>query len=447
MPNGNLLLHLLAQTSSRPRRASRQLLSRSSIRTRDDDSVLCRIAMSRQRTPLSPFSPMSWLLLEELSCLPRRRRFWTAHPLGEDVGTWEAEVTGTWARLGVMYPDVEEKKFAQRYRVNKPTFKNLLEKLGHVLVKEDTNMRSSIGPQKRLAIFLHWLAHGCEYHELAAEYRIGTSTVHQIIHDILPAVCALAETEILFPNTPSALETTMLGFQHLSGVPGCAGAIDGTFMAINKPIVFGDAYYCYKHFPSILLLVCVNSTGLITYASAGLPGSVGDAAAYNMSKLKENIESGVWLSCAKATVCGQQVPPFIVGDAAFSFSSQMMKCYANRPQEQTDSQRRFNYCIIRTRRVVENAFGRLKARWRIVVKNFIRDPKFAGNVAVAACILHNVCERSACPFDNEWLVDDTVAVNQQGNEPTAPGHNQDIHNHTAEGIRSLLAQHVSIIHQ
>eukprot|EP00117_Sycon_ciliatum_P039381 scpid74873/ scgid29119/ len=87
----------------------------------------------------------------------------------------------------------------------------------------------------------------------------------------------------------------------------------------------------------------------------------------------------------------------------------MMRCYTNPAQQQTEKQKKFNYCLIRTRRVVENALGRLKARWRILVKNYIRDAEFPAQVSVAACVLHNIGERSSCQFENEWLVDDDVA--------------------------------------
>ena len=30
------------------------------------------------------------------------------------------------------------------------------------------------------------MAQGGEYHNLATEYRIGTSTVHNIVHEVLP---------------------------------------------------------------------------------------------------------------------------------------------------------------------------------------------------------------------------------------------------------------------
>ena len=48
----------------------------------------------------------------------------------------------------------------------------------------------------------------------------------------------------------------------LSGFPGCCRAIDGTFMHINKPIEFGDACYCYKQYPALLIFAYATSHGL-----------------------------------------------------------------------------------------------------------------------------------------------------------------------------------------
>ena len=167
-----------------------------------------------------------------------------------------------------------------------------------------------------------------EYHELASSYRVGTSTVHSIIHKILPIVCSLASKEIVFPTEVSSLVETVRGFELLSGLRGCCGAIDGTFMHINKAVEFGDAYYCYKQYPALLIFAHVTSRGRITYVKTGIPGAVGNASSYNTSKLKENIDSGHWLAGMLVNVENTKIPLFLVGDAAFSCSTRLMKCYA-----------------------------------------------------------------------------------------------------------------------
>ena len=195
-------------------------------------------------------------------------------------------------KVGLKKPEKEEERFMERYRLNLPTFQSLVNTSGPLEAKANTLMRSSICPEKKIAIFRQWMAHGEDYHELASNYCVGTSTVHSITCEILRIVCSLASKKTVFTTEVSSLVETVRGFELLSGLSRRCGAIDGTFMHINKPVEFGDAYYCYKQYPALLIFACVTRHGLVTYMKTGIPGAVGDAASYNTSKLKENIDSG-----------------------------------------------------------------------------------------------------------------------------------------------------------
>ena len=59
-------------------------------------------------------------------------------------------------------------------------------------------------------------------------------------------------------------------------------------MRIEKPIKFGDSYFCYKRFHSIIILACVDARDIFTSVNSERPGSVGDSFTYNHSSLKRN---------------------------------------------------------------------------------------------------------------------------------------------------------------
>ena len=201
----------------------------------------------------------------------------------------------------------------------------------------------------------------------------------------------------------------MVDFEALCGLPCCGGALDGTFMAMKKPSDFGDTYFCYKKFIAIIVLACVDARGIFTYVNAGRPGSVGDSYTYRHSLLFQKIASGEWLAHSPRTISGVNVKPFIVADSAFPLSATCMKCYE---VGQPAYRRSFNYSLIRTRRVVEQAFGRLKGRWKIMDgKCSLKDPVFVRQVAVVCCALHNMCERHQCPFEPGWLPDESSYIN------------------------------------
>ena len=78
----------------------------------------------------------------------------------------------------------------------------------------------------------------------------------------------------------------------------------------------------------------------------------------------------------------------------------------------TPQQKTYNYSISRARIVVENAYGRLKARWHRLLK---RNDMKVSNIRIviaAACVLHNICEIHGDAFNGAWLSDEASFHNQ-----------------------------------
>jgi hypothetical protein len=66
------------------------------------------------------------------------------------------------------------------------------------------------------------------------------------------------------------------------------------------------------------------------------------------------------------------------------------------------AQRRFNKRLSRARMTIENSFGRLKGRWRCLLKknNFLFEN--VNHIVVACCILHSICEYHKEPYNRHW---------------------------------------------
>ena len=340
-----------------------------------------------------------------------------------------------WRSMGRIYPDWEENQYLQHFRVSKDSFWYLCQTYGKYFKKQTTHLRRPLPPPKRLAIVLHWLAQANSYSELAAMYAIGKSTVVAIAHEGIAILRErLVPEAILFP-TGRELDQVMVDFEALCGLPCCGGALDGTFMSIKKPVDFGDTYFCYKKFTAIIVLACVDARGIFTYVNAGRPGSVGDSYTYRHSVMSQKVASGEWLAHSPRTIEGVSVKPFVVADAAFPLEPTCIKCYE---VGQPPYRRSFNYSLIRTRRVVEQAFGRLKGRWKIMDgRCMLNDPVFARHVAVVCCGLHNVCERHQCVFEPGWLPDesayiDTTPANLQATAVIG----------SASSVREAIARHI-----
>ena len=67
------------------------------------------------------------------------------------------------------------------------------------------------------------------------------------------------------------------------------------------------------------------------------------------------------------------------------------------------SKKTFNYRLSRARVVVEHCYGRLKGRWRCLLKRLDVDICDAPELVAACCVLHNICETQGDAFDEEWL--------------------------------------------
>lgn len=78
-----------------------------------------------------------------------------------------------------------------------------------------------------------------------------------------------------------------------------------------------------------------------------------------------------------------------------------MKPYANRGI--TPEQDSYNVYTSSGRVVVENAFGRLKARWRRLLKQCDMNYKFLPQLVASCCVLHNIIETRKECFKNIWM--------------------------------------------
>ena len=237
-------------------------------------------------------------------------------------------------------------------------------------------------------------------------YAIAKCTSIEIVHERIHILLErLVSDSIKFPSR-SKLEQVIVDFESLCSMPMCAGTINGTFMQIKKPTEFGDTYYCYKHTMAIIILRCIDGRGIFTYVDAGKPGSVGDSLAYRSSLLFTKVNNRKWLSQPSRQLDTPTITPFFAANSAFSLAPTTMKCYDDTLLPHW--KRSFNYSLICTRRVVEQAFGRVKGQWKIIDKSSLHDPVFARRVALVCCALHNVCERHRCPFEESWLPDPTA---------------------------------------
>ena len=170
---------------------------------------------------------------------------------------------------------------------------------------------------------------------------------------------------ISFPTGPD-LKRIVDSFERRWGFPQCAGAIDGSRIPISAPELNHTDYYSRKGWYSMVVQAVVIMN-VFHDVCVGWPGSVHDARIFINSIIYKRITDYKILECVGRTILGRNIPPCIIGDSAYPIQPWLMKPFSG-VSSLTPQQKHFNYRLSRARIVVENAFGRLKVRWRRLMK-------------------------------------------------------------------------------
>ena len=144
----------------------------------------------------------------------------------------------------------------------------------------------------------------------------------------------------------------------------------------------------------ILQAVC-DYKYIIRDVNIGWPGRVHDARVFGNSDLFRRGEEGtLFPNWTKSVALAEReivLPVMLLGDPAYPLKPWLMKPYSHRGQL-SDIQQQFNYRLSRARMTIENTFGRLKGRWRRLLKQMDQDKDFVCKVIATCIVLHNICE-------------------------------------------------------
>ena len=133
------------------------------------------------------------------------------------------------------------------------------------------------------------------------------------------------------------------------------------------------------------MLALVDGEYKFRWVEVATAGSCSDAQIFNICHLKRKIDDGSigFPDSAPITQGGQDVPYFILADDAFTLKTWLMKPYGRRML--TREERIANYRISRGRRVVDNAFGILVSRFRVMMTTIELSPETVREV-VLTCV-------------------------------------------------------------
>ncbi|XP_061085078.1 uncharacterized protein LOC133118834 [Conger conger] len=247
---------------------------------------------------------------------------------------------------------MDDYTFARHFHVTKPQFEYLQMKLQeNGIKKEHSQGLPPVPVTKKVLMFLWYMANQNSFREISDKFDVSQSSAHRIILEVLHIMSTMGQTFISWPNTCEKAASAA-AFHRLCGLSGIIGAIDGCHIRVQRPHIRGGDYMNRKSFYSVLLQGIVDERGRFIDIFAGPPGRVHDARMLRASNFYAAWEEkmGEYSLLGDSGYIGQAFPFVITpkrDNGALSEADQLQ-----------------NSKISRGRVIIEQAFGRMKCKWR-----------------------------------------------------------------------------------
>ncbi|POV99457.1 hypothetical protein PSTT_13770 [Puccinia striiformis] len=229
--------------------------------------------------------------------------------------------------------------------------------------------------EAQVAVGLYRLGHGSTYVTIGHIFNIGKETADNASARFVTAVLAKFRIKaISFPhlNNTSQWAEIEESFENKHGIPGIVGAIDGTHVPLRKPP--NDRW---KSWASIVFHPCQKDLG-------------------------RHRANGWDMYLSTEVTPWEPVIPrgkYLIGDAGYPANVRVLVPY---PSVANPANEDFNFIHSLTRMIVEQAFGRLKNRFRILLHAQLARPIRARKNAFACMVLHNMLNKRGTMYLQVW---------------------------------------------
>ncbi|XP_045760645.1 putative nuclease HARBI1, partial [Maniola jurtina] len=296
-------------------------------------------------------------------------------------------------RLRDMYNPMElpETEFIANFRLSKAGYQQVLEELGPHL--QAARRRTAVRIELKILAALHFYATG------TYQRPIGTSIFNTMSQPcfsrcLREVTDALNAREVLtkyikFPASQRERETIMQNFMEKFGFPGIIGCIDGTHVALVRPIEHEESFLNRKFYHSSNVMIICDANLSILHVDASFGGASHDSFVWNNSMVKTIMEGLTNERC------------WLLGDSGYAQRPWMMTpildAAAGSPEEH------YTKLHCRVRNSVERCIGVLKARWRCLLSHRVLhyDPVVAAKVVNACVCLHNIANVRNVPIPED----------------------------------------------
>ncbi|XP_076860382.1 putative nuclease HARBI1 [Brachyhypopomus gauderio] len=304
--------------------------------------------------------------------------------------------------------------------------------------------RQAVSLERRVAMALIRLSTSTEYRYISELFGVPVPTVCHCVREVCEAVILLLKPVYMHLPGSHELEENARQFHSQYGFPHCVGVIDSLHIPVKSPPqgpggTAPQGCWNSRGRSSVVLQGVVNAQGTFWDVCAGFPGSTDDLTVLQSSELWTMAGQGGLCPQPSRQLLGQPLGYLLLGDAGYPLQSWLLKCYPPSAQL-TPQQHTFNAHLSHCHGVITHTLRRLRARWQCLHSGNDGDLDLVPKMAVASCVLHNICNIHNVPFKDEWL----LALNRsECPQPctVAPAYMDDPN---AEAVRALLCSYFHV---
>ena len=241
------------------------------------------------------------------------------------------------------------------------------------------------------------LASCAELRIIGELFGVGEKSVQRCTLKVCQALVKRRKEYIYLPDQEEAA-LIALRIEQATGYPQAFAAMDGTHIAIT-PLEDGHRDFINrKCYASYNCQAICDDRYIFRDVCVKHPGSNHDAAVFRDSTLFQKLDT---LPTNHRVLNGVSIPLHIVADPAYPMLPNVIKSYSGKSSTLEPALQSFNVYHASARNCIEVAFGRLKSRWRRLLKKMDMSVQTAPVYIVACFVLHNICERSTISLYKE----------------------------------------------
>lgn len=287
--------------------------------------------------------------------------------------------------------ELTDESFRRIYRLRRKQFDDVLCRIKPFLRKK-RHARQVLSDRRLLLAFLDFIGHGTSFRKLSQDYELSPSAISTLFPRVAWAI-AEAFDNIRFPRTEEELRQESRNWSHRYGfLDNCICASDGTHIPFT-PTDFPKQLRRFRNrkgFTSMNCLATCSHDRTIVDLVTGAEGSLHDAFVLEQSKLTARIPPGYFglFDSAGPLRAFRWLTP--VKGTAYHLDN-----FRRRGGPRADNDLEvFNYVHASHRARIEQCFGILKSRFRLLLKGMTCKLSSAKLYIRACATLHNYLLRA-----------------------------------------------------